>query len=147
MNLIITLIAVFAAFLWAGKIKKRTTQWTTVLLAFSSLIDFVPFFKGYQVGQYIFIFFSFFAGIESLNSLRLTIAHRILFLATPTIIAFFELIERLSVPYYIPKYPFVLIYFATIIYFWWSSRNKVSSRLGIIIIWAGLALKWLVLSF
>ncbi|MFY0593017.1 hypothetical protein [Roseivirga sp.] len=139
----ITLLAAFIALLWSRKAKKSTTLWATVLLAISSAVDYLPFLKEYDVGYYLFAFFSVFAGIESQNSLRLNKAHRLLFAATPLVIAFFLLIQLIALPYYIPKYPFAIIYILALLYFWFSSRRKIFSRFGILVVWLALAMKWL----
>lgn len=139
----ITFIACFFAFLWAGGVKKRNTQLATVLLALSSLIEHIPLYGLDNYGGYAFVFFSFFAAIETFNSLRMTVSQRMLFLSCAIVILFFELAYRLSFPFHIPKYPFAMLYLLVFFYTWKVSRKKIHSRLGVLIVWSGLALRWL----
>lgn len=144
MGFTITIVAAFLALIWGGRVKKRTTQLATVLLAISSLVEYAPFIRGYNFGHYVFIFFSFFAAIECFNSLRLKFSHQAYFVVTPLVIGFFELAKQMSFPYYIPTYPFAVAYLFLMGYFWFTVKRIVFSRFGILIVWAGLAIKWLV---
>ncbi|OEK04176.1 hypothetical protein [Roseivirga misakiensis] len=143
MSLLITLLAALIALIWAGKIKKRTTKLATVLLALSSLIDYTPYLKGYGIGQYTFIFFSFFAAIESYNSLRLSKGQRALFFSMPILIGFFELMDFVSLPFHIPRYPFGLLYLLAFAFYLLLAKKKIFSRAGVLIVWSAVALKWL----
>lgn len=147
MGFTITIVTAFLALIWGGKVKKRTTQLATVLLAISSLVEYAPFIRGNHFGYYIFIFFSFFAAIECFNSLRLQLGHRAFFFAVAVVIAFFELSQTLSFPFYIPTYPFSLLYLMAMAYLWFTHKRVIFSRFGILIVWAGLALKWLIVLF
>lgn len=144
MDLTITIVAAFLALIWGGRVKKRTTQMATILLAISSLVEYAPFIRGHSFGYYTFIFFSFFAAIESFNSIRLKASHRSFFFATASGIAFFELARQLSFPFYIPTNLFAAAYLLLMGYFWFTAKKIIFSRFGVLIIWAGLAIKWLV---
>lgn len=144
MGFTITIVAAFLALIWGGRVKKKTTQVATVMVAISSLVAYAPFIRGQDFGYYIFIFFSFFAAIECFNSLRLRSSHRAYFVITASIIGFFELTRLMSFPYYIPAYPFAIAYLLLMAYFWVTAKRMVFSRFGILIVWAGLAMKWLV---
>ena len=142
----ITFLACFTALLLVGNAKNRTTQLSTVLLALSSLISYIPFYGVDRYGVYIFVFFSFFASIETFNSLRLTIGHRVFFFASAAVILLFELMNSMSL-FFLPKYPFALLYLLVLAYLWKTSKRKIYSRMGVLVVWAGVALKWLLASF
>lgn len=144
MGFTITIVAAFLALIWGGRVKNRTTQFAAIMLAVSSLLEYAPFIRGHYFGYYFFIFFSFFAAIECFNSLRLKSSHRAYFVLTASVIAFFELARLLSFPYHIPTYPFAITYLLLMAYFWFTAKRIVFSRFGILIVWAGLAIKWLV---
>lgn len=147
MFLAITVIAAVLALGWAGRAKKRTTKIATILLALSSLIEYDPYFGMRSYGIYFLIFFSFFAAIESLNSLRMTRAHHVFFLGSAITITFFQLIALVDFPFYVPKYPFSILYLTMLTFFWVFTKRKIFTRFGILMIWLGVALKWLILSF
>lgn len=147
MGLAITLITALLALGWAKNAKKQTTKIATVTLALSSLIAYDPYFGISSYGIYFLIFFSFFAAIESMNSLRMTRAHHLFFLGSATVIAFFQLILLIDLPFYIPKYPFAILYIASLALFWIFSKRLVLSRFGVLLVWLGVALKWLLASF
>lgn len=147
MHLAITLITALLALVWSKNAKKKTTKIATILLAVSSLVQYDPYFGIRSYGIYLLIFFSFFAAIESMNSLRMTRAHHVFFLGSASVVAFFQLILLIELPFYIPKYPFAILYLICFTLFWVFSSRKVFSRLGVLIVWLGVALKWLLISF
>ncbi len=144
MELAITIIAALFALIWSKNAKKRTTKTATVLLALSSLIEYDPYFGLNHYSVYFLIFFSFFAAIESMNSLRLTRGHQFFFLGCALVIAFFQLIYLINFPFYIPKYPFALLYMVGLIILWVFSKRKIITRLGILVVWLGVAIKWVI---
>lgn len=146
MQLAITLITAFLALYWAKNAKKKTTKIATVLLAISSLVQFDPYFGIRSYGIYLLIFFSFFAAIESMNSLRMTRAHHLFFLGSASVITIFQLILLIDFPFYVPKLPFAILYFVCFTLFWVFSKRQIYSRLGVLIVWLGVALKWLLMS-
>ncbi|OEK01386.1 hypothetical protein BFP97_07580 [Roseivirga sp. 4D4] len=144
MELAITIVAAIFALVWSKNAKKKTTKIATVLLALSSLIQYDPYFGLRAYAIYFLIFFSFFAAIESMNSLRLTRGHQFFFLGCATVITFFQLIYLIDFPFHIPKYPFALLYIAGLVILWIFSRRKILTRLGVLAVWLGIALKWMV---
>ncbi len=147
MQLAITIIAALFAIGWVRRAKKRTTKLATVLLALSTLVQYDPYFGIGGYGIYFLIFFSFFAAIESMNSLRMTRAHHLFFVGSASTIALFQLMFLIDFPFYIPKYPFAILYMLALTLFWVFSRRKILTRLGVLIVWLGVALKWLVMAF
>lgn len=147
MHLAITLIIAFLALLWVKNAKKKTTKIATVLLAISSLVQYDPYFGIRTYGIYLLIFFSFFAAIESMNSLRMTRAHHLFFLGSASVITIFHVLSLIDFPFYIPKLPFAILYLVCLTLFWVFSKRKIYSRFGILIVWLGVALKWLLISF
>ncbi|MBO3700651.1 hypothetical protein [Roseivirga sp. E12] len=143
MELAITVIAAFFALGWSKNAKKRTTKIATILIALSSLIQYDPYFGLGPYSIYFLIFFSFYAAIESLNSLRLTRAHHVFFLGCASVIAFFQVLYLVEFPFYIPKYPFSLVYLICFTFFWFFTKRKILTRLGVLVVWLGVALKWL----
>jgi len=144
MELAITIIAALFALIWSKNAKKKTTKTATVLLALSSLIEYDPYFGLNHYAVYLLIFFSFFAAIESMNSLRLTRGHQFFFFGCAAVITFFQLIYLIDFPFYIPKYPFALLYMVGLIILWFFSKRKILTRLGVLAVWLGVALKWIV---
>lgn len=147
MELAITIIAALFALVWSKNAKKKTTKVATVLLALSSLIEYDPYFGLSSLSIYLLIFFSFFAAVESRNSIRLTRAHQFFFLGCAGVIAFFQLLDLIDFPFFIPKYPFAILYVISLIVLLTFSRRKILTRLGILAVWLGLALKWIVNAF
>ncbi len=146
MQLAITIITALFAIGWVRRAKKRTTKLATVLLALSTLIQYDPYFGLGGYGIYFIIFFSFFAAIESMNSLRMTRAHQLFFLGSASVITIFQLILLIDFPFYVPKLPFAILYFVCFTMFWVFSKRQIYSRLGVLIVWLGVALKWLLIS-
>jgi hypothetical protein len=147
MGLAITLITALLALGWAKNAKKRTTKIATVLLALSSLIAYDPYLGISSYGIYFLIFFSFFSAIESMNSLRMTWAHHLFFVGSAVVITLFQLMVLIDFPFYIPKYPFAIFYIVCLALLWYFSKRKIFSRFGVLLVWLGVAVKWLLTSF
>lgn len=143
MQFAITLVTAFSALYLVQNVKKKMTKAAVVLLVISSLIEYDPYFGIGRYGIYFIIFFSFFAAIESLNSMRMTRVHNAFFLGSAIVIALFELLILIGFPFDIPKYPFAFFYLIGFSLCYMLSRRKIFTRLGVLVVWLGVALKWL----
>ena len=143
----ITIVSALAALLLVAKARKRVTKLTTVFLALSSLIYLDPIIGVGPYGVYVFAFVSIVAAVEPSHSLNLKPEHKSFFAITGLIVVLLTIVSTLKLPFVVPKYPFGLLYLAVLAYFYATSKKRLQSRMGVLVVWAGLALRWVILSF
>lgn len=116
----------------------------TVLLAISTLLKHDTLIGLKPYAPYAFVFFSVLAATESFNSLNLKDRHRAFLVGSSLVIVLFGLMNFLSLPFQIPRYPFAILYVLMFAYFYLKERNKIKSRLGILVIWLAMFISWLI---
>ncbi len=146
MTLIISLGSILFAFVWAVGIKRPLTQRITVFLAFVSLLQFDTFIGLSTYSFYAITFASILAGIEPGNSLNLKPYQKNFFLATSYIFILFTLENILNFPFTINRAYFGGLYLLVAGIVVLKGFKRVRSRVGVIVIWAGFALNWLLTS-
>ncbi|MHA7101505.1 hypothetical protein [Roseivirga pacifica] len=140
----ITIVCAIAALLLVTNANKRVTKLTTIALALASVLYLDPVIGIGPFGHYVFAFVSIIAAVEPSHSLNLKAYHKSFFVITGLVVVLFSLLTALRLPFYIPKLPFGVLYLAFFGYYFANDKRRLKSRLGILIVWAGLALRWVI---
>jgi len=139
----IILSSVLFGFIWAGRIRKRQTKLITVFLALASLSQLDPFIGVAQFSVYLITVASMLAAAEPSNSINLRSHQKAFFIVSAIPFVLLTLLDLSQISLQVDKRYLASVYllmaFAQLLY----KRKKLRSRLGVIVIWAGIALSWL----
>ena len=123
------------------------TKFSTVLLSGACLSLIVPHDLARAYAPYFMAFACFMAGFEPGNSRRLKTIHKTFFGVFGIIFAFVVVDRVLTWPIALVFWPLVLIYFGALIWLLTKDQKMLRTRMGIIIVWCGLALDHLIRLF
>tara|TARA_R110000796_G_scaffold77585_1_gene173408 strand:+ start:138774 stop:139232 length:459 start_codon:yes stop_codon:yes gene_type:complete len=141
-----SLIVVLAGFLGLLNVKKSRSQFTKlviVLLGFSAIATAVNYYEISTYAPVAIGFFSLLASFESTSSFSMKRPQIIFFVLSGFGFFVFSLASVLPLDVYIIDWPFLILFFIGFGYHWHNHRKKLKSRIGVLIIWLGLALSWL----
>ncbi|KOF02102.1 hypothetical protein AWW67_10390 [Roseivirga seohaensis] len=141
-SLIIALAGVFGLF----KLKKAKSQFTKlviVLLGFSAIASVVNYYEISTYAPVAIGFFSLLASFESTSSFSMKKPQILFFVLSGLGFFIFSLASVLPLDVYIIDWPFLILFFIGLGYHWFNHGKKIKSRMGILIVWSGLAISWL----
>ena len=125
MSTIISLGTILFGLIWSQQVLKPLTRRITVMLAITALLQFDTLIGLSSYSIYFITFASIMAGVEPSNSFYLRPYEKNFFLFSSLLFVALSIDSLLDISFQINDY------------------NRVKSRLGFIIIWAGFAINWL----
>lgn len=141
-----TIIAVSGVMglLWIKKVRNNFTKLVNVMLSFSAISIAIPYFGIASYAPYAIAFFSLLASFEATNSFSLN-KSQVHFMVISGI-AFFGLSLTLlfQIPFQIPYWLFSSLFLIAFAYCWKVKKRNVYSRVGILIVWSGVSIAWLI---
>ncbi|WP_323756624.1 hypothetical protein [Roseivirga sp.] len=141
-SLIVALAGVFGLF----NVKKSRSQFTKVvivLLGFSAIASVVNY---YEISSYAPIavgFFSLLASFESTSSFSMKRSQVAFFVLSGFGFFVFSMASVLPMDFQVLDWPFLILFFVGFGYHWHKHGEKIKSRMGVLVVWSGLAISWL----
>ncbi|KYG75446.1 hypothetical protein [Roseivirga echinicomitans] len=141
-SLIVALAGVFGL-LNVKKSRNQFTKVVIVLLGFSAIASVINY---YEVSFYAPIaigFFSLLASFESTSSFLMKRSQVAFFVLSGFGFFVFSMASVLPIDFSVLDWPFLILFFIGFGYQWYRHGEKIKSRMGILIVWSGLAISWL----
>lgn len=138
-SFIVALAGVFGLF----KVKKSKSQFTklvTVLLSLGAIASIVNYYEISTYSPVALGFFSLLASFESTSSFSMQRSQIVFFVLCGFGFFVFSIISVLPIEIKVFDWPFLLLFFIGLGYYWYYSKRKLRSRVGILIVWSGLAI-------
>ena len=143
MSTIISLGTILFGLIWSQQVPKPLTRRITVLLAITALLQFDTLIGLSSYSIYFITFASIMAGVEPSNSFYLRPYEKNFFLFSSLLFVALSIDSLLDISFQINRVYFGLVYLFAAVILLINDYNRVKSRLGIIIIWSGFAINWL----
>ncbi|MGW8123437.1 hypothetical protein ACV07N_12325 [Roseivirga echinicomitans] len=122
--------------------KSNFTKFVIFLLAVSAIATVVNY-KGVSTYAPMALgFCSLLASFESTSSYLMEKPQIIFFVLSGLGFFVFSMISILPLEIYLLDWPFLILFFIGFGYHWHNHRRKLWSRLGILVVWSGLAISW-----
>jgi hypothetical protein len=114
------------------------------MLSLSAISSAIPYFGISSYSPYAISFFSLLASFEATSSFSMKRPH-VGFMVISGI-TFFVLSMTLlfPIPFEIPYWVFSLLFLIAFSFLWKTKKNNIYSRVGILIVWSGISIAWLV---
>tara|TARA_R110001599_G_scaffold151792_5_gene336814 strand:- start:20960 stop:21418 length:459 start_codon:yes stop_codon:yes gene_type:complete len=144
--MISSLIVALAGVLGLLNVKKSRSQFTKlviVLLGFSAIASVVNYYEVSTYAPVAIGFFSLLASFESTSSFSMKRPQMAFFVLSGFGFFVFSMASVLPLDIYVLDWPFLILFFIGFGYHWYNHKTKLKSRVGILIIWSGLAFSWL----
>lgn len=140
----ITIACAIAALFLTRLSRKPLTRYVTIILSMSSIIYLDRFIGLASYGYLIFAFASILASVEPNNSLNLKVRHKTFFLIMGIVVVLLAAANFLKFEQYIPEYILGICYCVALALFLLTDKKKrFKSRYGILVVWMGTAIKWI----
>jgi hypothetical protein len=130
--------------LWIKKIRNNFTKLVNAMLGLSAISIFVPYFGISSYSPYAIAFFSLLASFEATSSFSMQ-RPQVIFMVISGITFFvLSITLLLPAPFEIPYWAFSSLYLLAFAFHWKTKKKNIYSRTGILIIWGGISIAWLV---
>lgn len=135
----IIVISGIMGLLWVKQVHNNFTRLVNIMLSVSAISTAISSYSPYGIA-----FFSLLASFEATNSFSMK-RQQVIFMVISGITFFaLSLASLFPIPFEIPYWLFSLVFLSAFAFYWKSKKKNIFSRTGILIVWSGIALAWLI---
>ena len=144
LSILISIGTILFGLVWASRLRKKQTKSVTIVLALATLTQHDHYIGLDEYSLFIIAAGSLLAGVEPSNSINLKPFQKAYFLIASLIFIILALASIISLPIPINKSYLAILYLSMSLCLLIHKSRKLRSRLGIVVIWAGIVTTWLI---
>lgn len=140
----IIVISGIMGLLWIKQVHNNFTKLVNIMLSVSAISMAIPYLDISSYSHYSIAFFSLLASFEATNSFSMK-RQQVIFMVISGITFFaLSLASLFPISFEIPYWLFSLAFLSAFAFYWKSKKKNIFSRTGILIVWSGIAVAWLI---
>jgi hypothetical protein len=130
--------------LWMKKVRNNFTKLVNAMLGLSAISILISYLGISSYSPYAIAFFSLLASFEATSSFSMN-RQQVIFMIVSGITFFVLSITMLfPAPFEIPYWAFSILFLLAFVFHWKTKKKNIYSRVGILIVWSGISIAWLV---